>query len=59
MLYEFPKEGNHLEHLVVDERNINMDFRETGWDIEGLFYLAQNKGEWRARVNTTVKLRVP
>jgi hypothetical protein len=27
--------GNHLEHLVVNEGNIKMDFRVTGWEFEG------------------------
>jgi hypothetical protein len=39
--------------------NIKMDLREIGWD--GIYWigLAQDMDQWRALVNTVVKLRVP
>jgi hypothetical protein len=39
--------------------NIRMDLRETGWDGMDCIYLAQDRDQWRALVNTAVKLRVP
>jgi hypothetical protein len=39
--------------------NIKMDLRETGWDGMDWIYLAQNRDQWRALVNTVMNLRVP
>jgi hypothetical protein len=36
-----------------------MDFREIGWDGMDLIDLAQNRGQWKALVNTVMSLRVP
>jgi hypothetical protein len=35
-----------------------MDLREVGWDSMDWIYLAQNREEWRALVNTVMKLPV-
>jgi hypothetical protein len=39
--------------------NIKMDVREIGWDSMDWIYLAQDRDQWRALVNTVMKLRVP
>jgi hypothetical protein len=39
--------------------NIKMDFKSIGWDGMDWIYLAQDKDQWRALVNTVMKLRVP
>jgi hypothetical protein len=44
-------------HRWVD--NIKMDIREIGWDGVDWIYLAQDRDQWRALVNTVMKLRVP
>jgi hypothetical protein len=36
-----------------------MDLREIGWDGVDWVYLAQDRGQWRALVNTAMNLRVP
>jgi hypothetical protein len=41
------------------ENNINMDFREIGWDCVDWIDLAQDRGQWRALVNTVMNLQVP
>jgi hypothetical protein len=33
--------------------------REIGWEGVGWMYLVQDKGHWRALVNTVMKLRAP
>jgi hypothetical protein len=38
--------------------NIKMDFREIGWDGMDWIYLAQDRDQWRALVNTVMNLRV-
>jgi hypothetical protein len=43
-------------HKWVD--NIKIDLRDIGWDIDWID-LAENKGQWRAVVNTVMNLRVP
>jgi hypothetical protein len=42
---------------VVD--NIKIDLREIGWDGMDLIYLAEDRDQWRALVNTVMNLRVP
>jgi hypothetical protein len=44
-------------HKRVD--NITMDLREIGWDGMEWIDLAQDRDQWRARVNTVMNLRVP
>jgi hypothetical protein len=39
--------------------NIKMDRREIGWDGMDWIYLAQDKDQWRALMNTVMNLRVP
>jgi hypothetical protein len=38
--------------------NIRLDLRETGWERVDWMYLAQNRYQWRALVNTVTSLRV-
>jgi hypothetical protein len=39
--------------------NIKMDLREIGWDGIKWIDLAQDRGQWRALVNTVMNLQVP
>jgi hypothetical protein len=39
--------------------NIKMDLREIGWDGMDWIDLAQDRDQWRARVNTVINLRSP
>jgi hypothetical protein len=41
------------------EGNIKIDLREIGWDGMGRIDLVQDRGQWRALVNTVMNLRVP
>jgi hypothetical protein len=40
------------------EDNIKMDLREIGWGVMNLIYLAQDRDQWRALVNTVPNLRI-
>jgi hypothetical protein len=42
---------------VVD--NIKIDIREIEWDGMDWIDLAQDRGQWRALVNTVMNIRVP
>jgi hypothetical protein len=44
-------------HRWVD--NIKMDLTEIGWDCMDWIYLAQDRDQWRALVNTVMNLWVP
>jgi hypothetical protein len=39
--------------------NIKMDLREIGWGGMNWIYLAQDRDQWRALVNTVMNLRAP
>jgi hypothetical protein len=55
-----PEEKRSLgrpRHRWVD--NIKIDLREIGRDVMDWIDLAQNRGRWRALVNTVMNLRVP
>jgi hypothetical protein len=39
--------------------NIKTDLREIGWDDSDWIDLAQDRDQWRALVNTVMKLQVP
>jgi hypothetical protein len=39
--------------------NIKIYLREIGWDGMNWIDLAQDRDQWRALVNTVMKLRVP
>jgi hypothetical protein len=39
--------------------NIKMDVREIGWEGVNWINLAQDRDQWRAVMNTALKLRVP
>jgi len=36
-----------------------MDLREVGWEGADWIHLTQDRGQWRAVVNTVMNLRVP
>jgi hypothetical protein len=38
---------------------IKIDLREIGWNGMDWIHLAQDRGQWRALVNTVMNLRVP
>jgi hypothetical protein len=40
------------------EDNIKIDFREIEWSGKGWINLAQDRGQWRAPVNTATNFRV-
>jgi hypothetical protein len=46
-----------LRRTWVD--NIKMDLGEIGWDSMNWIDLARDRDQWRALVNTVMKLRVP
>jgi hypothetical protein len=54
-----PKGRDHWEDLGVDGDNIKIDLRETGIDEAKWIWLAQDRVQWWAFVNTVMKLRVP
>jgi hypothetical protein len=39
--------------------NIKTELREIGWDSVDWIELAQDRGQWRALVNTVMSLQVP
>jgi hypothetical protein len=41
------------------EDNNKMDLREIGWDVMDWIPLAHDRDQWRALVNTVMKLRLP
>jgi hypothetical protein len=60
VLVNKPEERKSLESLSVDGgKNINMDIQGIEWDGVKWIDLAQNRGKWRAVVNTVLNLRSP
>jgi len=41
------------------EDNIKIDLREIRWESVDWMHLVQNRGQWRALVNTEISIRVP
>jgi hypothetical protein len=39
--------------------NMRIDLRKSGWEGVDWIHLAQNRDQWRAVVNTIMKVRVP
>jgi hypothetical protein len=39
--------------------NIKMDLRDIEWEVMDWIDLAENRGQWRALVNTVMNLRLP
>jgi hypothetical protein len=46
-------------HKRKRESNIKMDLKETEWGGVDWIYLAEDRDQWRALVNTVMNLRVP
>jgi ribosome biogenesis protein Nip4 len=40
------------------EDNIRIDLQEVGWEVVEWIHLTQNKDQWRALVNSVMKLQV-
>jgi hypothetical protein len=57
---ESQKERDHWEDQDVGEWTvrIKMDLRERGWDRMDWTYLAEDRDQWRALVNTVMSLLV-
>jgi hypothetical protein len=55
--WESQKERGSPRHRWVD--NIKMYLSKIGWDGTDWIDLAQDRGHWRALVNTIMKLLVP
>jgi hypothetical protein len=57
--WESQKERDHWEDQDVGGWTIlNWILREIGWDGVDWIELAQDRGQWRALVNTVINLRV-
>jgi hypothetical protein len=41
------------------EDNIRIDLRQIEWEVVDWVYLAQDRDQWRALVNTVIVLRFP
>jgi hypothetical protein len=48
--------GNHKNR---SEGRINVDVREVGWEDVDWILLVQDRGRWRALVNTVINIRFP
>jgi hypothetical protein len=54
-----PEGNKHLRRpRHRSEDGIRMDLREIGWEDVGWVQLTQDRGQWRAVVNTVMNLRV-
>jgi hypothetical protein len=53
------KGRDHSEDMAVDGDNIRMDVRKIWWEDVDWIHLAQYRDQWRAHVNTVMKLLVP
>jgi hypothetical protein len=56
--WQSPKERDHYEDQDVGEWTMEMHLREIGWNSIDWIDLAQIRDQWRALVNTVMKLRV-
>jgi hypothetical protein len=54
---EVKRQLGRPRHRWMD--NINMNLREIGWDGMDWIELAHDRDQWRALVNTVMKLRGP
>jgi hypothetical protein len=58
--WESQKERNHWEDQDVGGwTKLESILERLGWDDMDWIDLAQDRGHWRAPVNTVIKLRVP
>jgi hypothetical protein len=48
-----------LENLKGRDYHVKMNLKEMGRDGVNWIFVAQDRGEWRAVVNTAMNLRVP
>jgi hypothetical protein len=53
------KVRDHLEELSVDGDIIKMNLKERGWKDVDCIHLAQDKDQWRVRVDEIMNIIVP
>jgi hypothetical protein len=54
-----PEGKTPLGRPRLRRENIRIDLREIGWEGVDWIHLAQDRDQWRAVLNTAMKLRVP
>jgi hypothetical protein len=57
--WESQKERDHLENTRRWEYNIKMELIKIKWGDIDWICLSQDRGQWKALVNTVINLRVP